>query len=268
MTDITAHMLVKNEDLWVFYSISSVLPYVSKLLITDTGSTDHTLEIIDSFSSPKIDLYSTKTTSATEITNIRQQQLNQTKTDWFWIVDADEIYPKNTVTEILSALDSDSYEGIVVRRHDLLGDIYHKQDEMVGSYELFGQKGHLLNRLINKRKIPGLQVKGDYPLEGYYDATNTSIRDRDKSKYYITSSYLYHAAYLKRSSGSDLSKTLNRNKYKYEKGIVINKPTPEIFKKQDPLMLSNPLAKRNLKYEIISSIITPLKKFKRKILWK
>ena len=47
-------MIVKNEDQWVFYAINSVLPYVDELIITDTGSTDHTLELIRSIHSPKI----------------------------------------------------------------------------------------------------------------------------------------------------------------------------------------------------------------------
>jgi glycosyltransferase involved in cell wall biosynthesis len=54
ISGITVHMVVKNEDQWIWYSIQSVLQYVDKILITDTGSTDHTVEIIKSIKSPKL----------------------------------------------------------------------------------------------------------------------------------------------------------------------------------------------------------------------
>jgi len=40
--NITAQMVVKNEENFVWFAIKSVLPYVKKFLITDTGSTDNT----------------------------------------------------------------------------------------------------------------------------------------------------------------------------------------------------------------------------------
>lgn len=51
---VTAHMIVKNEDQFIWYAISSVLPYVDKFIIFDTGSTDKTVEIIRLFKDKKI----------------------------------------------------------------------------------------------------------------------------------------------------------------------------------------------------------------------
>ena len=45
---ITAHMMVKNEARFVWYSIMSVLDYVDRIRIWDTGSNDGTVEIIES----------------------------------------------------------------------------------------------------------------------------------------------------------------------------------------------------------------------------
>jgi len=36
---ITAHMIVKNEEQWVWYALQSILPYVDKVIVYDTGST-------------------------------------------------------------------------------------------------------------------------------------------------------------------------------------------------------------------------------------
>ena len=51
---ITGHMIVQNEEQWVWYAIHSVLPFVEKLFIYDTGSTDKTVSLISSIKSKKI----------------------------------------------------------------------------------------------------------------------------------------------------------------------------------------------------------------------
>lgn len=265
---ITAHMVVKNEDQWIYFAIASTLPYASRFLITDTGSTDNTVSIIRSFKSKKIVFTSKPTTKPRDITMIRQQQLDQTRTNWFWVIDGDEIYPRKTSKEIVKAVNSKKYEGIVVRRHDLLGDIYHAQRESVGEYNLFGQKGHIVLRLLNKSIVQGLYVKGTYPLEGYYDKNSTAVIERDKTKYYFTQNRLYHAMYLKRSSlGANLSLSLNRSKYKIEKGLDLRpSEAPEVFFKPTPKDIQDPLKKRSPAYEVAARIITPIKELKRKIL--
>lgn len=264
---ITAHMMVKNEDQWVRYSLLSILPYVDTVLVTDTGSTDHTLEAIKSIASPKIILTETRVNTPEGVTRIREDQLKNTKTDWFWVVDGDEVYPEETAREVVRATQG-VFEGIVVRRFDLLGDIYHRQLESVGQYQLFGHRGHLVTRLINQSRIKGLHYRGTYPNEGFLDGDNCSTRERNPKYWYITHNYLYHAMYLKRSSiGSNLA-MFNRHKYKIESGISIGSTNiPAVFRDYPPLSWeSHPLKKRSLAYESLATLITPLKNFKRKYL--
>ena len=47
MIKITAHMVVKNEDRFVWYAISSILKCADTFLIADTGSEDDTIKIIE-----------------------------------------------------------------------------------------------------------------------------------------------------------------------------------------------------------------------------
>ena len=265
MSGISAHMIVKNEDRWVWFSITSVLPYVDEFLITDTGSTDNTLDIIKSINSPKIKLSLTKVSTSAEVTKARQSQLEQATSDWIWIVDADEIYPDALAKECSIATKNAELEGILVRRYDLLGDIYHRQTEDVGTYNLFGQSGHLLIRLLNLKKLKKLSYRGDYPNEGFFDAKGESILTHDPGSWYNTTKYLYHSMYLKRSSlGSNLP-MFNRGKYKIENGIKINDSLPEVFNLNYPTIVPNPLQKRSLGYEILAKLITPIKKLKRNI---
>lgn len=42
---IIAHTIIKNESRWLWYSATSVIDYVDKILLWDTGSTDGSLEI-------------------------------------------------------------------------------------------------------------------------------------------------------------------------------------------------------------------------------
>lgn len=46
-SNITVHTLVKNEEKWIWFSIMSVINFVDKLIIFDTGSTDNTVRIIN-----------------------------------------------------------------------------------------------------------------------------------------------------------------------------------------------------------------------------
>lgn len=268
---ITAHMVVRNEDRFIWYSIHSILPYVGKIIITDTGSTDKTLKIINSIESDKISLKSVKIKSVEEISEIRNDQISETATDWFWIVDGDEIYTNKLCEEIKMMLKTsgDKYEGIVVGRYDLIGDIYHIQKETVGTYDLFERKGHIVLRLINKAIIPGLHVQGVYPYEGYYDKDGIEIIHHDKSKFGFTKRKMFHAMYLPRSTkGAVLSDTYHRNKWKFEKGFEHpkNLSLPEVFYFQKPAIIPGVTSKRSIYYEMVASLITPIKIIKRRFM--
>lgn len=262
---VTAHIVVKNEDQWLYFALHSILPYADQILICDTGSSDHTLDIIKSVSSPKIQFTSQDVKSASDLTNIRNLQIKQTKTPWIWIVDGDEIYPHETITEIDNHL-TKTCKGIVVRRYDLLGDIYHRQIESVGEYELLGQKGHLVTRLINLTHFPGLHVARPYPLEAYLNQNDQVVHSYDQANWYITNNYLYHAMYLRRSSLGAVIPMLNRSKYKIETGIPIKVEPPSIFQLAHPPFAADPHKKRGFLYNLAAAVITPVKTIKRQLL--
>jgi len=49
-------IVVRDDSYYIDMAIKSVLPYVEGIYILDTGSTDNTIEVIESFKSPKIHL--------------------------------------------------------------------------------------------------------------------------------------------------------------------------------------------------------------------
>ncbi len=274
MSDIllTVHMVVKNEDRFIWYALNSVLPYVDKVIIFDTGSTDKTVEIINSFADERIKFQSIEIKEAKDIGRLRQQQIEETNTPWFWIVDGDEIYHSSLCKEIVNIVrkEGKNLEGIVVGRYDLLGDVYHFQDESVGKYNLFDRQGHFVLRLINKENIAGLHVEGLYPYEGYYDKNGQELINHDKQRFYFAKGRLFHAMYLQRSThGASLSDTLHRNKWKIELGkrIKDKKLIPEVFYQPHPVLVPDSYGKRSIFYELAANLVTPIKIFKRK-LWK
>ena len=263
---ITVHMMVKNEDQWVRYSLLSVLPYVDTILVNDTGSTDHTVEAIKSISSPKIKLTEYVVNTPSEVTRVREEQLRDTKTDWFWVVDGDEIYPEVTAQEVITTINGNNFEGITVRRYDLLGDIYHRQNESVGTYKMWGTSGHLVLRALNKNRIKGLHLSGSYPNEGYYDKNGIAIIDHDPTMHYITKNYLYHAMYLKRSSMGGNLNMFNRSKNKIELGIPLHSNPPTVFDIEPLSWERDPKQHRSPAYLTLASLITPIKQLKRKFI--
>jgi glycosyltransferase involved in cell wall biosynthesis len=103
MTSIWAHTLIKNESKWLWYSVSSVINHIDKLLLWDTGSTDKTREIINELIRKypdKIEFKEVGNVDPKRFTTIRQQMLDATKSDWFLIVDGDEIWWNDSIAEV------------------------------------------------------------------------------------------------------------------------------------------------------------------------
>jgi glycosyltransferase involved in cell wall biosynthesis len=93
MLDITVHCLVRNEEYFVEAALRSVLPIAKRVLVYDTGSTDRTLERIAAIGSDRIEVVRKTDASPGRLTDYRNEMIEQTTTEWFWLVDGDEIYP-------------------------------------------------------------------------------------------------------------------------------------------------------------------------------
>lgn len=257
MFDVTAQMVVKNEDRFVWFAINSVLPFVDKFLITDTGSFDNTLKIIKSIDSKKIEV----TESDSSVVNIRKQQLNKTKTPWFLLVDGDEIWPQKELKKLLLLTKKIPKEKIAVvnKTRNCVGDIWHYSSEKFGQYQFLEKKGHYNIRLMRTKTY---EIIGSYPLEEYR-FKGKSVNKLDK-KLYFSSAWYLHACHLKRSSGKQM--ILGRRKQIVEKGISFKKnELPELFFKNKPELVSSPLARRNKAYEFQANILTFLKVIKNQL---
>jgi len=131
--NLTINMMVKNEERYIERTLRSVLPYAAAGIIVDTGSTDKTVEkIFNLLNSPKWDHITFMVKPVTgdsinwngahlskELTAIRNDMLFQTKTDWVWQVDGDEIYTPAAINDLRLAVgmlqsNFQRYQGIQV----------------------------------------------------------------------------------------------------------------------------------------------------------
>lgn len=229
---VIAHCMIKNEENWIWYSLMSVLNFVDKILIFDTGSQDRTLEIVNQIKSPKIQLYMESTANPRVLAQIRQKMLELSSGfDWILILDGDEIWPKDALTEIAVFLKNpQNYLAGVHHHWNLVGDINHYVPDKYGRYAIHGLSGNLSIRLI--KNSPGLKVYGEYTSEGY-SYFGTPIQELSDDLLFTFQRRYFHATFLARSS---ITSNLFQRRYKYQLGKNIPKDTqfPQVFSLPKP----------------------------------
>src|SRR5260221_3872239 len=268
---ISAHVLVKNEENFVWYSVMSVINYVDEILIWDTGSTDNTKEIIKEIIVKypnKINYKDVGEVNEKKYSEVRQQMLDESKYDWIFIWDGDEIWWDNSIEQVVDEMQNNGerLESIVVPTINLVGDIYHYQEESAGEYRFGKRKGHLALRFMNRKNIPGLHVFEAYGKEGYADGEGKPVQNRDQDKMLFIDAPYMHSTHLERSP-KDKEVMQRSKKRKYEIGLSFPKDFyyPEVFFKDRSNIVPNIWKNMDFKFKVRAYIETPLRRLKRRI---
>lgn len=271
---IWVHTLVKNEERYLWFAVMSVIDHVDKILLWDTGSSDNTVGIIQELKKlkgEKIDFREVGEVDIEGFTKVRQQMLEQTKSDWFMIVDGDEVWWQDSIRKVVEEINSrgDSLEGIISHYYNIVGDIYHYQEESAGKYHIDDKTGHFNIRAIN-RNIPGLHFEKPHGQQGLYDGNGVLIQDRLKEqRKFIDAPYLHFTNMVRSFSRiKDLKVPKRDFKFKYELGIPFPKDFsfPEIFNYERPSIVPSPWEKMTSMYFVRALIETVLKKLKRRLI--
>lgn len=264
-TKIWANTIVHNEENFVWFAIMSVVDFVDKILVWDTGSTDKTVEIIREIrkiKGDKVEFKEVGLVDKDEFTKMRQKMLDESKCDWILILDGDEIWWKDSIIKVTNKVQKDDkrIEAIVVPMIVSVGDIYHKQEEKAGRYEILGRKGHLSLKVFSK-KIPGLHVDWPYGKESFLDETKKSIQQRE-GVIFLDTPYL-HVTHLRRSRLKRRS-----DKFKYELGSPFHNDfkLPEVLYKDYPKIIPSPWSRLSGIEFVLAGLLTPLRKIKRRLL--
>jgi glycosyltransferase involved in cell wall biosynthesis len=133
---LTVHIRVRNEERFVRQAIESVLPAADKILIFDTGSTDRTVERILEIKDPRVQIVHKPATDAAGLVRYRNEMADLVKTEWFWIVDGDEVYPKGAallVREFLLTVPGHVHRIAVRRKH------FYGSFNLIGKFDAGGR---------------------------------------------------------------------------------------------------------------------------------
>ena len=274
MKTITGHMVVKNEERWVWFSIMSVIDYLDKLIIFDNGSTDNTINIIKSILAN--DKYRNKIlfeekgeTDKGGFTKLRQEQLDLTDTDYFMLVDGDEIWWKDSVEEIKNIINSPNAPLLIATRFiNCAGDIYHYRKDCRETYHINDVVGAISIRVFSK-SIEGIHCSGDYGNEGYVDYSGHTVQNNIWSTVIQNGKFL-HTSYLQRAGNKIQDRAVfsrswkNKSQNIWDCRFPRNYKYPEVLYLQYPEMIHSPWDKASLLVRLMQ-VKKTVRYLKRKI---
>lgn len=206
---ITVHCRVRNEEAFVREMILSILPLAEKILVCDTGSTDSTLEKIRTIDRKKIEIVNRPPADPRGIMEYRNEMIERTETEWFMLVDGDEIYPDGAALKILERMKTipEKISRIMIHRvhfvsgynfisgKDTIGRIYRTSEIRWRLYDDKDNRvGHETPYLIEEpaKSVEGKTLKfpeGIFFFHGHYlsrsskDAELGRLRSWRKSPY-------------------------------------------------------------------------------------
>lgn len=270
---IWAHTLVRNEEKYIWFAVMSIIDYVDKILIWDTGSEDSTPNVIKQIikrKKDKVDFQELGAVNIHEFTKVRQKMLEKTTSDWFIVLDGDEVWWDVGISNLTRLIHSsaDKLETVVNKYYSLAGDIFHYQEEKAGRYKIGSLSGHI-NIRATKRVIPGLHFEKPHGKLGLFDVDKRLIQERSSEKraFQQTPAYLHFTNLQRSSKELDRKVPKRKSKFKHDLGIPFPKDFyyPEVFFKDKPKIVPNPWQKRSKSYNLKSSTLAPAKKIKRRI---
>src|SRR3989344_9526722 len=104
---ISAHTIVKNEERYIWFAIKSIIEFVDIAHVWDTGSSDKTPRIIErliKLHPNKIKYKQLGNITLDQFPYARQQMVQEDNSDWFIILDGDEVWWRQGVTKLTSLI--------------------------------------------------------------------------------------------------------------------------------------------------------------------
>lgn len=235
MMRITAHCLVKNEENFIAYAVRSVIDFVDQVLIFDTGSTDRTVAIIKELQQEypqKIVFEEKGECDKKRHTELRQEMVERTSTEWFMVLDGDEVWSKEALVEVVGIINSSStVECLVAPFYLCVGDVKHEFYK-TGQFNVFGHIGNYAIRFF--KKVNSIHWAGEYESDSLFDSQG-KIFFQESNTIFLKNRF-WHLTHLKRSS---IQRDYSSGKIRFEKviptyffvGRKICDNLPEEFKK-------------------------------------
>lgn len=263
---IVSQTLVKNDQRWIWFALRSVIDWVDEAMVWDTGSEDQTLEIIKSLDNPKVKIKKVVVESASEHSQRRQEMLEATFADWFIILDGDEVWWRESISQLIEAIYSHPNAAAIISPfYNAVGDIWHFQNPSQINYQIHNLKGGYTLRAIN-RNISGLHITNPHGRQEYQTGSGQALQSLPVSRLVFVDAPYLHLTHLHRSVSLADRNTLKRSfKYRYDLGYRFppEMPPPEVFYFPRPALVSDPFIKRSLTYTVMSTVVGVGRSLKR-----
>jgi glycosyltransferase involved in cell wall biosynthesis len=154
---ISVCLIVKNEEEALDNCLASVKSIADELIIVDTGSTDHTIEIAKKYTD-KIYIRPWKNS----FSEARNHYLQYAKGNWIFQIDADEELVQDDITVIRKAIKDPDLDGVMVQ---ILSKLRNGKSEAIHSIErIFRNNGviHYEGRI--HERIVGMKNAKVFPI--------------------------------------------------------------------------------------------------------
>ncbi len=106
---VSACMIVKNEEVLLPGCLESIRNWVDEIIIVDTGSTDRTIEIAETYGAR---VYYREWDG--DFSAARNFSLSKATCDWIFVIDADEEFVQEDVPKVRQALNQDEYRIVAI----------------------------------------------------------------------------------------------------------------------------------------------------------
>ena len=271
---IWGHTIVKNEERFLWFAVTSVIDYLDKLLLWDTGSTDKTIEIIELLKKTypnKIEFKEIGSVNPEQFTKARQEMLEKTDSDWFVILDGDEVWWQDSIKKVVKIINEENLESIVSPYYNIVGDIYHYQDKHAANYTIDGVTDFINIRAVN-RKILGLHFEKPHGQQGLYDEKGVLIQNRYiKYRKFVDAPYIHFTNIVRSKTRKHDLKVPKRDiKLKHDLGKSFPKgfKYPEVFYLNKPDEVPDVWKRRSVNYIVRSLLLLPFKAVRRRLIKK
>lgn len=236
MKKITAHCVIRNEELWIWYVINSVLDCFDKIIICDTGSEDHTLEILQTIKSDKIEIIKKPKLLGNDFkynfTKYKNELIDMTKTPWWFLLDGDEIFSTQGLKEMIEKLSqiTNNITTLSVRMKYFVESLHRVATiDPIESYKFVRTGAHRWALGYGDILLAEPQPKKEQRLAHWYKQKKWDFE-------------CFHLTFLERSKTCDGEEFTYRRKARFSRTIHgqlyrgkigYNGPYPEVFYRND-----------------------------------
>lgn len=110
MATLTSNTIVKNGMPFIGLALKRALPYVDQMIVTISKKADkRTIEEVRGVaeSDKKVEIYWEDVKDRSELTQVEQEQLENSKGDWIWTLEDDDIFPDEDLEKCMSHFGED-----------------------------------------------------------------------------------------------------------------------------------------------------------------